>query len=103
MKLKVYVVDVDLSARQKKIVRAAVVTGAVVAALGIGLAIAAPHQWSTNDPLKATDLNGLNVVSYKPDHDKRRHFLCRIHGVCRRKEDVRDRYRLFGDGAHVLG
>jgi hypothetical protein len=67
MKIKVYVVDVDLSARQKKIIRAGVVTGAVIAALGLGLAIAAPHQWSTNDPLKATDLNGLNVVSYASD------------------------------------
>jgi hypothetical protein len=58
------VIDLDLTSAQKKIVRSAVVAGAVIAALGVGIAVAAPHTWATNDALKAADLNGLNVVSY---------------------------------------
>lgn len=60
-------IRIDLSPLQKRILRSAIVGGGVVAALGIGLAIAAPHQWNTNDPLKAADLNGLNVISYTTD------------------------------------
>jgi len=57
------VIDLELSPRQKKIIRAAVVTGAVIGAMGIGLAVAAPHQWKASDPLAAADLNSLDVVS----------------------------------------
>ena len=60
-------VRIDLTPTQKKIIRAAVVAGSVIAALGVGLALAAPHQWKANDPLAAADLNGLNVVSYTSD------------------------------------
>lgn len=61
------VIDLELTPVQKKIVRLAVVSGVVIAALGIGLAVAAPHQWTSGDPLKATDLNGLNVVTFTSD------------------------------------
>jgi hypothetical protein len=68
MKLKVYVVELDLSSRQKKIVRAAVVTGAVIGALGIGVAIAAPIDttWITGGAQVSatslkTDLDGLQT------------------------------------------
>jgi len=57
------VIDLELSPRQKKIIRAAVVTGAVIGALGLGLAVAAPHQWMANQPLTAADLNSLDIVS----------------------------------------
>lgn len=60
-------VRIDLTPKQKKIIRAAVVTGCVIGALGVGLAVAAPHQWKSSDPLAAADLNGLNVVSYTSD------------------------------------
>jgi hypothetical protein len=60
-------IQIDFTPKQKKIVRVAVVSGAVVGALGLGLAVASPHQWKTSDPLTATDLNGLNVVSYTSD------------------------------------
>lgn len=60
-------VRIDLTPKQKKLIRAAVVTGSVIGALGVGLAVAAPHQWKASDPLAATDLNGLNVVSYTTD------------------------------------
>lgn len=60
-------VRIDLTPKQKKVIRAAVVTGCVIGALGIGIAVAAPHQWKSNDPLAAADLNGLNVVSYTSD------------------------------------
>jgi hypothetical protein len=57
-------IRIDLTRTQKKIIRAAVVAGSAIAALGIGIAIAAPHQWKASDPLAAADLNGLNVVTY---------------------------------------
>lgn len=60
-------VRIDLTPKQKKVIRAAVVTGSVIAALGLGLAVAAPHQWKASDPLAAADLNGLNVVTYSSD------------------------------------
>lgn len=58
---------IALTRTQKKVIRAAVVTGSVIAALGVGLAIAAPHQWKASDPLAAADLNGLNVLTYTSD------------------------------------
>jgi hypothetical protein len=60
-------VRIDLTPKQKKLIRAAVVTGSMIGALGVGLAVAAPHQWKSSDPLAAGDLNGLNVVSYTTD------------------------------------
>lgn len=60
-------IKIDLSPTQKRIIRGAVVLGSVIAALGVGIAIAAPHQWKANDPLAAADLNSLNVVSYTGD------------------------------------
>jgi hypothetical protein len=54
-------IQIDLSARQKKIVRVAVVTGAVIGALGIGIAFAAPisTSWSMDGlTLKGADLKG---------------------------------------------
>jgi hypothetical protein len=56
-------INIDLAPWQKRLIRAGVVTGAVIAALGIGIALATPHVWKTSDPLNATDLNGLNVVT----------------------------------------
>lgn len=56
-------IRIDLTAMQKRIIRAAVVTGAVVAALGVGIAVGAPHQWKTSDALTATDLNGLSRLT----------------------------------------
>jgi hypothetical protein len=56
-------INIDFTARQKKIVRAAVVTGAVVAALGVGIAIAAPIDvtWIGNGkPVSAASL-GANI------------------------------------------
>jgi hypothetical protein len=54
-------INIDLSPRQKKVVRAAVVTGAVIGALGIGIAIAAPIDTTwvvTGAPLTAVQLKG---------------------------------------------
>lgn len=60
-------VRIDLTPKQKKVIRAAVVSGSVIGALGVGIALAAPHQWKANDPLAAADLNGLNVITYTTD------------------------------------
>jgi hypothetical protein len=54
-------IHIDLTPRQKKVVRAAVVAGAVIAALGLGIAIAAPisSTWSVDGlTLKGADLKG---------------------------------------------
>ena len=54
-------VDIELTPRQKTLVRRAVVAGAVMGALGIGIAIAAPVDTSwvaTGKPLTATLLKG---------------------------------------------
>jgi hypothetical protein len=57
-------INIDLSPRQKKIMRAAVVGGVVIGALGIGIAIAAPpHAFMTSETLTATNLNSLNVAT----------------------------------------
>lgn len=63
----------DLSKTQKGIVRAAVVTGAVLASLGIGLAVAAPIDttWiAANQPIPAAslkaNLDGLQQQVSKP-------------------------------------
>lgn len=56
-------IKLDLTPTQKKVMRWAVVAGTVIGALGIGLAIGAPHQWMPKDPLNASDLNDLNVVT----------------------------------------
>jgi hypothetical protein len=61
MKIKVMVIDFETPRWLRKTIAYAVpMIGVLVAA---GLAFAAPHQWNTNDPLKASDLNGLNVVA----------------------------------------
>jgi hypothetical protein len=61
-------INIDFTARQKKIVRAAVVMGAVIGALGVGIAIAAPIDttWiSGGAQVSATslksDLDGLQT------------------------------------------
>lgn len=56
-------IRIDLTPLQKRILRMAFVSGGVLAALGVGVAVAAPHEWTTSDPLKAADLNGLNRVT----------------------------------------
>src|SRR5689334_3781768 len=53
MKLKVVVVDLELSRRQKQFICAAVVTG-----VGISVAVAAaPRSFTAGEVLKASDLN----------------------------------------------
>ncbi len=56
-------INLDLSPRQKKIVRAAVVAGAVIGALGIGIAIAAPVQWTASETLTQAKMNAITVVT----------------------------------------
>lgn len=54
-------IDLGLSARQKRIVRNGVVAGAFIAALGVGVAVAAPIDttWiASGQPLSATKLQG---------------------------------------------
>lgn len=54
-------VRLNLSERQKRIVRAAVVSGAVLASLGIGLAVAAPIDTTwvvSGQPIPASSLKG---------------------------------------------
>lgn len=51
------VIDLELSRRQKQVIRGAVVVGAVVAALGIGVAIADPLAFSTSESLSSTKMN----------------------------------------------
>lgn len=51
-------IQIDLSARQKRIIRGAVVAGSVIGALGIGVAIAMPkHTFTSGTPIKATEMN----------------------------------------------
>lgn len=61
MKIKVYVIDVDLSPRARKIAKR-VAAGIVISLLALaGGAIAyasVPHTWTNGDVLQATDLNG---------------------------------------------
>ena len=55
-------ISIDLSPGQKKIVRAAVVAGAVIGALGIGIAIAAPVQWGASETLTQVKMNAITVI-----------------------------------------
>ena len=51
-------IQIDLSPRQKRVIRSAVVAGAVIGALGLGVAIAAPkYKFSPNDPLSSPKMN----------------------------------------------
>jgi hypothetical protein len=61
VKIKIIVLDFETP----KWLRKAIAYGApIVGVLAVaGIALAAPHHWSTNDPLTATDLNGLNVLT----------------------------------------
>jgi hypothetical protein len=53
-------IRLDLSEMQKRMIRWAVVGGAVIGALGLGIAVAGGplHSWNPNDTLTAADLNG---------------------------------------------
>jgi hypothetical protein len=51
-------IQLDLSSRQKRVIRSAVVAGAVIGALGLGVAIAAPkNTFKANDPLSSQKMN----------------------------------------------
>ena len=52
-----FIVDLELSSQQKALVRRAFVAGAVIAALGVGIALAAPKQFKPGDPLSSADMN----------------------------------------------
>jgi hypothetical protein len=56
------VIDLELSSAQKRIIRAAVVLGAVAGALGVGVAIAAPKSFSVAMP---GEYAGLWTVNFK--------------------------------------
>lgn len=61
MQINIQLVALDLSPRQKRIIRHGVVAGAVIAALGVGMALAAPIDttWiGPNKPVTSTDLKG---------------------------------------------
>jgi hypothetical protein len=61
MKIKIVLIDFETPKwLRKTIAYGAPVIGVLIVG---GLALAAPHQWNTNDPLKASDLNGLNVAT----------------------------------------
>lgn len=55
-------INLELSATQKRVVRAIVITAVAFGAAGIGLAMASPHQFDAGETLQAADLNGLNVA-----------------------------------------
>lgn len=66
MKIKIIVLDFETPKwLRKAIAYGAPIVGVLVVA---GIALAAPHQWKTNDPLAATDLNGLNVLTNGSTH-----------------------------------
>ncbi|MEP7125836.1 MAG: hypothetical protein ABJE95_33200 [Byssovorax sp.] len=50
-------VQIDLSPRQKRIIRTAVVAGAVIGAFGVGVAVAAPKKFMSGQPIVAADMN----------------------------------------------
>jgi len=51
-------ISIDFSPRQKRIVRAALVAGAVIGALGIGIVVAAPkHTFAAGTPISASEMN----------------------------------------------
>lgn len=56
-------IKLDLTPRQKRLIKAGLVVGAVIGGLGVGLAVAAPHQWKASDPLTASDLNSIAVAT----------------------------------------
>jgi len=58
MKLKVYVIDVELSAAAKRWGLRLVTLSLVLGATAVALAAGPLHTWSTGDTLQATDLNG---------------------------------------------
>lgn len=47
---------------QSRLLRGAIIGGAVIGSVGLGLAVAQPHQWQANQTLQAVDLNSLNVL-----------------------------------------
>jgi hypothetical protein len=52
------VIDLELSSAQKRVVRTAVVVGAVIASLGLGVAVAMPkHTFTPSTPVRASDMN----------------------------------------------
>lgn len=61
MKLKIYVVAVELTRRQRAFISPLIVFACVDGTLGI--AIASPHKFSTGEQLQATSLNTLNVAA----------------------------------------
>jgi len=61
MKLKIVVIDFEAP---RWLRRTFAVAAPAVAILATGVVLASPpKQWATNDPLTATDLNALNVIS----------------------------------------
>jgi hypothetical protein len=56
-------INIDLAPWQKRLIRMGVVTGSFIAAIGIGIVLASPQQWTTGQPLTATDINKLAVIS----------------------------------------
>lgn len=60
MRLKIYVIAIDLTPKQKRLLRGAVVVGAAIAAMGAGIAMAAiDTTWiSTGQPVSSAQLKG---------------------------------------------
>jgi hypothetical protein len=58
VKIKIIVLDFETP----KWLRKAIAYGAPIVGILVvgGIALATPHQWKSGDPLKSTDLNGLN-------------------------------------------
>jgi hypothetical protein len=54
------VIDLGFSPFQRRLMRAAVVSGVVVAGLGLGVAIASPTTFVSGDPVSADKLNGTS-------------------------------------------
>jgi hypothetical protein len=51
-------ISIDLGPRQKRMLRAALVAGGVIGALGLGVAIAAPaHTFTARTPISASQMN----------------------------------------------
>ena len=51
-------IQIDLSSHQKRVIRSAVVAGAVIGALGLGVAIAMPkNKFNPGDPLSSQKMN----------------------------------------------
>ena len=50
-------IQIDLSPRQKRVIRSAVVAGAMIGALGLGVAIAAPVKFSPTETLSSQKMN----------------------------------------------